>query len=216
MLFKKENKIHKLLMKQIDKSIECFELFSDSVKVINQNTTKDNLKSMSNIVSNKESEADNIRHEIIRELLGGALLPVTRREIKILIEKNDKIPNKCEEIIKQIMLQGIKIEKRYKDIIIQINEKTKVQLSILKSLIDVIFKNLEKSYTLHYELVSIADIESQVDKLESEAIENLYNSDFDLAYKNQLKTFITDFAEISDIIEDISDTLEMIMVIRKV
>lgn len=216
MLFKKENKIHNLLMKQIDKSIECFELFSESIKNITEITTKEKLKSMAKIVSCKESEADDIRHEIIRELLGGALLPVTRREIKILIEKNDKIPNKCEEIIKQIMLQNIKIKKQYKDIIMKINKKTKDQLNILRNLIDVIFKNLEKSYTLHDELINIAAIESQIDQLESNAIENLYDDKYDLAYKNQLKNFITDFAEISDIIEDISDTLEMIMVIRKV
>lgn len=216
MFFKKGNKIHELLISQIDKCVECYETFTKYIQDIEDSTSLDELISMSKIISDLESEADNIRRIITRELLGGALLAGTRRDIKLLIEIIDKIPNKCEEIIKQIMLQNVRFTEDIKKIIVNINSITKEQLDLLKKLIDSIFIDLSNSYDLHLELENIEKIESRVDDLEAEAIRLLFISNSELAYKNQIKHFITYFAEVSDIIEDISDNLEMIMVMRKV
>lgn len=216
MFFKKGNKIHELLISQIDKCVECYETFTKYIEDIEDSTSLDELISMSKKISDLESEADNTRRIITRELLGGALLAGTRRDIKLLIEIIDKIPNKCEEIIKQIMLQNVRFTEDIKKIIVNINSITKEQLDLLKKLIDSIFIDLSNSYDLHLELENIEKIESRVDDLESEAIRLLFISNSELAYKNQIKHFITYFAEVSDIIEDISDNLEMIMVMRKV
>lgn len=216
MFFKKGNKIHELLISQIDKCVECYETFTKYIDDIEDSTSLDELIRMSKKISGLESEADNTRRIITRELLGGALLAGTRRDIKLLIEIIDKIPNKCEEIIKQIMLQNVRFTEDIKKIIVNINSITKEQLDLLKKLIDSVFIDLSNSYDLHLELENIEKIESRVDDLEAEAIRLLFISNSELAYKNQIKHFITYFAEVSDIIEDISDNLEMIMVMRKV
>lgn len=216
MFFKKENEIHALLINQIDKCIECYETFVEHFNTLNNKTDENSIIKMSKHVSDLESEADIIRRKIIKELLEGALLPGTRRDIKILVETIDKIPNKSEEIFKQIMLQNIKLDNKIKSLILDINNKTKEQFNLLKSLIDRVFLDLGKSFDLHEEIELIEKIESEIDDLEEEAIRLLYKSEHELAYKNQIKTIISDFAEISDIIEDISDNIEMIIVMRKV
>ena len=197
-------------------SIEHLNELQEDFDKINDETNLNEITLMARKVSGLESEADSIRRNIIRELLGGALLPGTRRDIKILIETIDKIPNKSEEIIKQIMLQNIKIDENIKSIVININNKTKEQFDLLKSLIDKVFLDLNKSFDLHEEIEVIEKIESEIDDLEEDAIRILFSSNHELAYKNQVKTIISDFAEISDIIEDISDNIEMIIVMRKV
>lgn len=216
MFFKKEKDIHVLLEHQIDKCVECYNTFTNFIRNLNADSKFESIISMSKKISELESEADTLRRKIIKELLVSPLLPITRREIKILIEKNDKIANKSEEIIKQIMLQNVKFDKNTKELIIKINDKTKYQLNLLKSLVNKVFTDFSKPLDLHKEIELIEKIETEVDYLEQSAIKTIYNSDYELAYKNQIKNFISDFAEISDIIEDISDILEMIIVMRKV
>jgi len=203
-------------VKQIDKCIECYVTFIDYFEKITKYTPIEEITLMSRKISSLESEADSIRRNIIKQLLSGALLPGTRREIKILIETIDKIPNKSEELIKQLMLQNIKVDEKIKSIILNINNKTKEQFDLLKSLIDKVFLDLNKSFDLHEQIEVIEKIESEIDDLEEDAIRILYKSNHELAYKNQIKCIISDFADISDIIEDISDNIEMIIVMRKV
>ncbi len=59
-------------------------------------------------------------------------------------------------------------------------------------------------------------MESKIDDLENKAIKTLYASDIELARKNQLKYFICKISDTSDVIEDISDIVEIILALRKV
>ena len=214
--FKKEHKIHDMLMKHLDAVIECYVQFSDSLDKVLDFVSEDEVFALCVSVSKAEARADNIRHEIIKALLGGALLPESRREILILIDEVDKIANEAEEIIKQLMLQRISLEEPYKSNIMKINELTKKQLYILRETMDGMLSNVLDAYQSAEKLIEVDTIESDIDRIEEDTLRVLFKSDMELVQKMQLKVFISDFAKISDIAEDVSDVLEMIMVMRKV
>ncbi|HHW67982.1 MAG: uncharacterized protein PWP07_2477 [Epulopiscium sp.] len=215
-LFKKEKKVLELMNQHIEAVIYCNQLFIEALEVLNEKGTGFEIERMAKEVGEAETEADHIRHEIIHSLLKGVLLPESRREILNIIKKMDDIANKCEEIIKQIYLQNIEFFDELKPAVKEINLKTKLQLQYLQELINKIFGQFYQGEEYHNQLADIVKLESEIDEIEYNAIRTLFNMDIELAKKNQIKAIISDIAELSDIGEDISDMLEMIMVLRKV
>lgn len=214
--FKKEREVLELMNQHIEAVMYCNQLFVESLEILNEKGLGFEIERMAKEVGKAESKADDIRHEIIQSLLKGALLPESRREILNIIKKIDDIANKCEEIIKQISLQNIEFFEELKPSIKKISLKTKLQLQYLQELINKIFTNFYHGEEYHNELLEISKLESEIDEIEYNAIHTLFNMDIELAKKNQIKAIISDIANISDIGEDISDMLEMIMVLRKV
>ncbi|HOQ16814.1 MAG TPA: DUF47 family protein [Defluviitaleaceae bacterium] len=216
LLFKKEREMLSLVDKHQEAVLECYELFTEGLKELNEKGLNNKVEILAKKVGEAESKADSVRHEIIQSLLKGVLLPESRRELLKLIELTDEIANKCEEIIKQICLQQIEFMEEIKPHIREITEKTRIQLIKIRELVNMVFSNMTKAHSLQDELIDIERLESEVDDEEYNAIYKLFRMKVELARKNQLKSIIADIADISDIAEDISDMLEMIMVLRKV
>ncbi|MZQ76465.1 MAG: DUF47 family protein [Peptoclostridium sp.] len=214
--FKKDTKIRDLLMKHLDAVIDCYTMFTEGLSNVFETDSEEELIEIINRVSAAEANADSIRHEIIQELLSGALLPESRREILMVIEEVDKVANAAEDIIKRIILECIKIDEPYRSSLMLINEKTKGQLELLRSTIDGMLSNLWEAYKKRDELIEIDTIEHEIDLIEFEMIRQIFKSDMELAAKMQLKSVVVEIAKVSNIVEDISDILERIMVSRKV
>jgi len=216
LFFKKDTKIRDLLMKHLDAVIDCYTMFTEALARVFETESEEELIEMINRVSAGESNADSIRHEIIQELLSGALLPESRREILVVIEEVDKVANAAEDIIKQIVLEGITIDEPHRSKVLLINEKTKGQLEQLRSTMDGMLSNLWEAYKKREELIAIDTIEHEIDLIEFELVRQIFKSDMELAAKIQLKSVVVEIAKVSNIVEDISDILERIMVSRKV
>lgn len=167
------------------------------------------------VVEELESQADADRHEIIRSLLKGALLPDTRREVLRLVELVDEVANQSEEVMKQIILQKISFPKDTRSYVREMSSKTVEQFGILEKAISGLFKKLQSEDENLALLTEIEEMESEVDDQEYKALELIFNSDMTLAEKNQMSKCISKIADISDVIEDISDTIEIILAIRK-
>ena len=65
-------------------------------------------------------------------------------------------------------------------------------------------------------LQEIKDMEGKVDVVELRAIKKIYDSDIQLSMKNYIKYFISKIADISDLIENISDAIQIMIVFRRV
>lgn len=215
MFFAKGEKVMDLVDHHLISVRNCLSTFSEFLELVTKEGLTDEVKSLGKKVEELESIADADRHKIIRSLLKGALLPDTRREILRLIELVDEVANQCEEIVKQIILQRIQFNGSMKENINIISEKTVKQYSILEKAIGGLFKQLQSEEANLALLTEIEDIESEVDDLENEILQVIYDSELGLAEKNQMSRFIAKIADISDVIEDISDTIEIILAIRK-
>lgn len=215
MFFSKEKEIYKLIAKHLTSVGECHSTFCQCIEKYFVEGFNDDVLYLKDRVEALESEADRNRHDIIKALLEGALLPESRREILKIIELVDEIANNNEEIIKQIYLQDILFIDAIKADILEINRQTKEQFTLLSNTINNLFKSYKK--VMDYEQIrQIELMESNIDNLENKAIKTLYASDIELARKNQLKYFICKISDTSDIIEDISDIVEIILALRKV
>lgn len=215
MFFAKGEKVMDLVDRHLISVRNCLSTFSEFLVVFSKDGLTDETRTLGKKVEELESQADADRHKIIRSLLKGALLPDTRREILRLIELVDEVANQCEEIVKQIILQRIEFTGSMKDKINTISDLTVDQFSLLEKAIGGLFKQLQ-SEEANLELLSkIENIESDVDDIENELLQVIYDSEMGLAEKNQMSRFVAKIADISDVIEDISDTIEIILAIRK-
>jgi predicted phosphate transport protein (TIGR00153 family) len=214
--FSKAREVHELLRSYIEKVDECHNEYCDFISRFIENDCNGIDDCEGKAIDILESEADDKRHEIIKSLLKGAMLPESRREILKLIEQIDEIPNDEEEISRQIINQKIKFPEEIKENILGINEKTTAQFKLLCKLVDSLFTG-QKDKGLDFEEINrIEKMETEIDVLENETIKTIYNMNIELAEKNQLDNIVSKIADVSDIIEDISDMIEIILVMRKV
>lgn len=214
MLFSKSNKIQELINLHLNSVEHCVNVYSSFLDMILKEGISVKAEKLGKEITELESVADKNRHQIIKEILDGALLPDLRRELLKLIENVDEIANTTEDISKQILLQGITIPNELKNIITKIDNKEKQQFKVLSEAINKLFTSAkEKKQNLQL-IKAIELMESEVDDLENELVKILYNLDISLAEKNQLKVIFSKIADISDIMEDTSDILEMILATR--
>ncbi|MCG8513063.1 MAG: TIGR00153 family protein [Halanaerobiales bacterium] len=210
------NKVEELFLKHTDKVKECLDVFFDLIKMyIEQGKSKQVLE-LSEQVHSLETEADNIRREIIHLLIGKSfLLPNTRRDFLSLLECIDKVADYSEAITDYIFLQDMDISSIGKSKLEEIFIITEKQFKLLQRAVGFLFKDINRAFEL---VLEIDQLESEVDVIERLLISRLTKErpDLDLCTKILYRDFINMVANISDKIEDAGDEIEIIIAMRKV
>ena len=210
------NKVEELFLKHTDKVKECLDVFFFFFKMyIEQGKSKQVLE-LSEQVHSLETEADNIRREIIHLLIGKSfLLPNTRRDFLSLLEYIDKVADYSEAITDYIFLQDMDISSIGKSKLEEIFIITEKQFKLLQRAVGFLFKDINRAFEL---VLEIDQLESEVDVIERLLISRLTKErpDLDLCTKILYRDFINMVANISDKIEDAGDEIEIIIAMRKV
>ncbi len=211
MLWGKQKKIEALVIKHLNQVAETLEYFQDSV----YNYLSGNMEqadSLALATHQAESRADDIRREVEAQLLGGALLAPSRRDILEIIERTDGLANAGEEALDYIMLQHVGVPDNIKGQLHMIGEKTGEISREVKQAMEMMFTDLAH-VTEHTKAIEIK--EGEIDRLEREAIKLVFGMDISLAEKLQLRGMIEQLVEISDRAEDLSDRIDIMVAERK-
>ncbi len=211
----KSKEIEKLLNFQADAVMEVFGCYDRSIVYIINGCEKEKIALFMQEIREAEKKADDIRHQILRQLIEGGLLPDSRKLFAHIIERVDDIANICEDIIEEIYLQDLHLEKSLLSPIVSINGITRVQFGILQKALGAIVSNY-KTKDLYAMIQEIEKKEAEVDTIEHDAIRYLFEQDMELAKKLQYKAIIRLVGHVADVIEDISDQIEIIMMTRNV
>lgn len=215
MFFSKTEEIKGLVTEHTEAVMACFNMYEESMQGIFSNCKESELKTYSTKLGALESEADKVRHQIIRRLLEGGMIMDSRKSLMRVIEGVDDVANKTEDVIREIYIQNMVIPKSLHNSLNEINEVTKKQLTILIKVIRKVVHKYKIKDTLEM-IHSIEMLESEVDVIEDKTIKELFKTDLSLAEKMQLKKIINLVGSMSDTIENISDLVEIIMMARKV
>jgi uncharacterized protein Yka (UPF0111/DUF47 family) len=92
---------------------------------------------------------------------------------------------------------------------------TKTQFSVLEESISMMFAKFGALLADHSILDRVRSLETEIDVIEEKMQEALFASDKELAEKMQLTTLFVMFGDISDIIEDIADKIQIMLIARK-
>ena len=211
MLWGKQKKIEALVIKHLDKVVETLDNFQDALYSYLGGDI-DQADRLALATHQAESRADDIRREVEAQLLGGALLAPSRRDILEIIERVDSLANAGEAALDYIMLQHVEIPNEIKGQLRGIGEKTGEISREVKQAMQMMFDDLSH-VTEHTKAIEIK--EGEIDRLERDAIKLVFGMDIGLAEKLQLREMIEQLVEISDRAEDLSDRIDIMVVERK-
>lgn len=215
MLFSKSEEIKNLVGEHSDAVVNCYDKYEEAITEVLKGCSKNKVEKYTNQLRELESVADSVRHKIIRSLLEGGLLVDSRKSLMHVIEGVDVVADITEDIIQEIYIQGFMIPDFLHEPIREMTTVTKKQLTVLNKAIKSIVSKY-KIDKMTKMINEIEELESKVDDLQQGAIKALFETDMELAYKMQIREFVNLIGSMSDIIEDISDSVEIIMMARKV
>ena len=209
MLFKKEKKVVKLILKHLDLIDECLKSCIKTVEYYIEGSIEE-AKTGAHKTRNIESEADEIRYEIRDNLYTGAYLPALREDIYKVVESFDKVGNAAEACSIFFLNQRPSIPDDMKSKFLEVSKESFGIINPLKSAGLSYFSgendlNKVRKYTKEVSLY-----ESRVDKLEWDLTKEIFVSSLDFAHKMHLKFCLDHMGEISDRAEDAGDQLELV------
>ncbi len=215
-LKKKTDSVHALIMAQINDVENCFIKFESFVRAACVSEPSfDTLDNLSDSIFKAEAEADKSLRRMIDSLAGGTYLPSTREEIIDIATSCDRIANKCEGFAKMVVIQKFKFPSDYQEDLLEVLAIVHSQVKLLEESISKLFAEFNALLKDHSILDDIRRLESKVDVIEEKLYEKTYALDLGLAERMQIAKFVDGICNISDIIENIADRIQIMLVTRK-
>ena len=152
---------------------------------------------------------------MIDSLAEGSYLPSTREDLISIATSCDKIANKCETISKIMVQQRISLPAECSEPLMEIIAITKKQFAVLEESISMLFAKFGALQQDHSILDRVRALETDVDVIEDKMQDDLFATNMALAEKMQLSELFVLFGDVSDIIEDIADKIQIMLIARK-
>ena len=208
MFWKKQKEIEELVFEHLNRVDESLQYFIQSINAYVQAGDIEKADQLAFETHKAEGQADDVRRRVETQLLAGALMPASRRDILQLVDQVDRLANAAENALDHLLLQRIVIPEEVREAIIEITAKTEVIFSHVKDAISNLFKKMEAALE---HTSQVEHIEGEIDHIERKALKALFGLDLDLAHKLQVNNFIRSLVELSDRAEDLSDHIELMV-----
>ncbi len=198
--------------KDVKTCLVKFESFMQAATM--PETARETLRALADDISVAEAKADISLRNMI-DSLGGDYLPSTRESLISLATRCDKIANKCESASHMVVLQRCMPPAKYRDELLEIVSITISQFDLLKKSIFLMFSDLRALLKDHSILDEIRKLESSVDHIETKLLDEVFGLEIGLAERMQLANLINSVCDLSDVIEDIADRIQIMLITRK-
>lgn len=156
-----------------------------------------------------EGKADDIRRDVEKAMITGALLPPSRRQILEVVEQADTLANAAEASLDNLLLQQVLVPEAVVPSILEILDLSVKVYEEVECAIRALFAG-KAPETLEC-VDRIEQAEGAVDHIEREALKQLFAMDIDLAEKLHVAAYVGELVKISDRAEDLSDRLALII-----
>lgn len=211
MFFKTQNWVEKKIDEYCQKSEECVQLGIQVLSGCIGINECDKWKEKTYEVHKAESKADDLRREIEYFIFERSLFPESRGDILALLEILDRIPNQAQQTVKMIVEQQIFIPESLRDEIKSISSITEKCIGITIQGVKMLFSNFREVLEI---LGQIDALESEVDKIQSDAIIKVFQSDIEPFRKILLRDLINSISEVTNHAEKAGDFMRIMIVKR--
>ncbi|MFQ5794850.1 MAG: DUF47 domain-containing protein [Candidatus Bipolaricaulia bacterium] len=212
-LWSKPQEVEKRFHEHIELVEEVLNTFKQALATYLTTDDIDRANQLAYEVHKLEGRADDVRRAVETELLSGALLASFRGDLLNVIEGTDKLANKAESILDFLLLQRVSVPQPLTSLALDITDLSLEIFTEVKEALHSLFRDMNEALS-HTQ--KIEKLESQVDGLEREFIQELFKMDMELAEKILVREFVILLTDISDRAEDLSDQIEILVARRKV
>ena len=212
----KNNPVHMLIMEQVNDVENCLIQFESFIRASSSpDVSPETLKTLAGGIYDAEGVADVSLRKMIDSLSGSSFLTATRQDLIEIASGCDAIANKCENYAKMSVFQNFVFPNEYSEDLLNIISISREQFDVLRKSVSLLFSDFGGLLKDHSILDEIRKQESNVDAIEESLYERIFKMDVQLAEKMQMKEFADNIAEISDIIENLADKIQIMLVTRK-
>ena len=209
------NKVHNLIMEQIESVETCLVSFEAFIQAATTPETPiETLRALAATIDTTEDEADVALRSMI-DSLNDSFLPATRENLIAIGTECDKVANKCEELSRKMVTQKFQFPAACYDAVKDILAITHNQFDVLENAIHQMFESFGDLQKDHAILDEIRALESKVDADEQKLYEQIFDMPIGLAERMQTAGFVEVLADISDVIENIADKIQIMLISRK-
>lgn len=194
-----------------DKIIEISMVFKKAVRLFLKEKRSKDYRKLSKEIKIIEHDADVLRRDIESRLYGQNLIPDFRGDVLELVENLDKVINEFDEVAHQFYLEQPDVPDVYHDDLKELVNQVCECAENLAFASRAFFKDFTavRNYSKKVYL-----LEHETDKTTAKLIDAIFASNLELAHKLQLKTFLSEVADIADLAENCVDQL-LIYVIKR-
>jgi len=215
-MLKKGNQVHVLIMEQIDDVRTCLIHFESFVRAIcTPETGFETLANLCKGVCGAEAVADKSLRRMIDSLGNASFLPSTRKDLISIATSCDLVANKCETFAQNVVFQRFLFPEEYATELLEIISIIHAQFELLEKSISKLFGEFGALLKDHSILDEIRRHESKIDIIEQGLYTKIFARDISLAERMQMTSFVELVCDISDIIENIADKIQIMLVTRK-
>ena len=213
---KKNNQIAKCFYDHNEDVSECLAKLEEFFKILfSEECDRNKLELAKVSIDNCEHAADmELRHTV--DSISSSLLPTTRTNLISLVQATDDIANRCQTIARQIYIEKINVPVELRNDILEIMTITRGQIALLYVAIEKLFNNFGGFAKDKKILDQIRVEESRVDRIELIILSRIFDLDIPLFEKVYYRDLILNICNLSDMIEDISDKIQVMLVEREV
>ena len=209
-------KVHTLITEQIKDVEGCLANYENFMRAaVTESADKATLKALADGVHEMENAADRSLRQMI-DSLGSSYLPATRSELIEIATNCDRIANKCEHTALMLVLRDFRFPAYAAKDVMEIVTLIRAQYEMLKTAISQLFSNFGEMLKDHSVLDEIREYETKVDVIEKKLYEEIYaQEDVRLSERMLNAEFVEWVCDVSDIIEDIADKIQIMLITRK-
>lgn len=190
----------------------CFEYFGVLFEALVNGEDGDHLLEKAKRVHHAESEADDTRKSIERELYHKALIPESRSDVMNILEDLDEVPGLMKRLSYQLVIEKIRFSTEIYELLKRHISLSRESWGVLKGTIEALFYSGEAIDDFE----AIDRYETECDELERRMLTTLFEDDtLEKADKLQLKQVIQAFGDIPDTLEETSDEITIAMIKRR-
>ena len=197
-----------------DKVVFAGLLFRKSLNLYLQQGICDEYRTAMHEVEVLESQGDSLRREIEASLYRDTLIPDMRGDVLSLLEDADKLINRYEATLFKFDIEQPEFPAEY--------------MQVLHQLLDTVCESVEQVIhacrAFFRDIAAVRDYtskvqwrESEADKLSTQFLRRIFaSSELDLAQKMHLRYFVERIDEIANVAEDLSDSLAIYAIKRRI
>ncbi len=214
LLFQKQKDIEKRLGQYLEHWWGCIECFDKGMTAYLEEGPGESVDFYYSRVDREESRGDEMRRGVETDLYAKALLPEARGDILRTLEAMDKVINRVESIIRQLVVERVKTEPWMNT---SMARHAAWSMEACKALHAAATHLNEGNDDAIPPLVhEVSEYETRCDHLEEDLLGKVFASDLDLARKLQLKDLVRRVGSITDLAEAAGDTIHIVSIKRRV
>lgn len=212
-LVNKQKKMEQQFQEYCTQVAGCLSIFRQAF--IEYKDQKDNAELKKHVVQlhKFESRADDIRKDIEMLMYSKSLFPESRGDLLGLLETMDRMPNQAQTALRMLLNQQIKIPE---DHTLKILHMVEISHRCVIAVLDSVQKLFINFTNAAVSVGSIDELESEVDSIETDLIQEIFKSQLNGFDKILLRDLVQNIEAVSDRAQNVADRIRIVVAKRSV